>query len=283
MRRRDFFKRSQQRHYASHSHENPYFRKQGRERRARLFLLFIAPCFLIFIFLSLLFAHPLFNITSVLIKGTQQIDRNALASTVKQFIGKRKLLFFHEQNRFLFDADEFIDTLYKQFTFRDVQIKRKGSHIDLYVVERTSQLIWSTQSSIYVVDLDGIVIRTLTDEEAVQLKNIGMPLFVDRNDVKIQIGQHVLTKLEIEETFRFHEHLRAQHIEFTQTEFDRLAGKWVGVLTKDGYRILFDTSTDIDVQAQRLDLVLKEKVKDVAKLEYLEYIDLRFGDHVYFK
>lgn len=280
MRRRDFFQRNQQKHYASHSHENPYFRRHVGEGYTRLILLLIASCVLLFIFFSFLFAHPFFNITSVSIKGTQHIDRNALASNVKQFVGKRKLFFFHEQNRFLFDANEFVSALYEQFTFRDVQIRRKGSHVDISVVERTSQLIWSTQSSLYVVDLDGIVIRTLTDEEAAQLKNIGMPFFVDRNDVKVQIGQHVLTKTEIEESFRFHEHLRAQHIDFTQTEFDRLAGKWVGVLTREGYRILFDTSTDIDVQAQRLDLVLKQKIKDVTKLEY---IDLRFGDHVYFK
>ena len=107
-----------------------------------------------------------------------------------------------------------------------------------------------------------------------------MPIFVDRSNGEIKIGDSVLTAEEIASVFRFGEHLKAQNISYTQVEFDRLAGKWTGLLTTDGYRILFDVTGDIDAQAQRLELIRKEKIKDVSKLEY---IDLRFGDHVYYK
>lgn len=280
MRRRDFFQRTQQRRYANRSHENPYFRGQGSRQKLRFVVLLLASCFLLLTFASLLLAHPALDFTTIQIKGTQHVDRVALSSTISQYMNARALLFFHRQNRFLFDEEQFRDALNTNFTFRDIQLKRMGHTVELRVVERSSQLIWSSGSDVFVVDLDGIAIGRLDESEFEQFKGIGMPLFVDRNAVEVQIGQQVLTPSEIEAVSAFHEHLGAQHIAFTQTEFDRLAGKWVGVLTAQDYRILFDVSGDIGAQAGRLEVILKEKVSDASKLEY---IDLRFGDHVYFK
>jgi hypothetical protein len=226
------------------------------------------------------FSHPMFDFTIIHVKGTQQTDRSIFSSAIRSVMDERVALFFHRQNRFLFDEELFLKKLNEQFTFRDIQLKKSGQQIEIMVVERTSQLIWLTNSSPFVVDLDGVAIRALTTDEFERLKGIGMPLFVDRNAVEVQIGRSVLTSEEIEAVFRFHEHLNTQRIAFTQTEFDRLSGKWIGVLTTQKYRILFDASGDIDAQAGRLEVILKEKVSDPAKLEY---IDLRFGDHIYFK
>lgn len=280
MRRRDFFQRTQQRRYANRSRENPYFRGKGNRRKLRFLFTLISFCFLLLASIGVLFAHPIFNLTAVHVKGIQHIERTLLSSAIKQSMSERIGLFFHRQNRFLFSEERFLGALNAQFTFRDVQLKRTGRRLELMVVERTSQLIWSTGSLMFVVDLDGVAIRQLDEEEFEQFKRIGMPLFVDRNAVEIQMGQAVLKPEEIEAVFRFHEHLSVQHIAFSQTEFDRLSGKWIGVLTAQHYRILFDVTGDIDAQSGRLEIILKEKVSDPSKLEY---IDLRFGDHVYLK
>ncbi len=280
MRRRDFFQRSQQKRYANRSRENPYFRGKGRQQPLRLLLIVGGSCITVGALAAFFFAHSIFDLTSVYVKGAQQTDRLALTSAIKNSLHEPVALFFRRQNKFLFDAERLREQLNEQFTFRDVQMKRFGRRLELMVVERTSQLIWSTGSESFVVDLDGVAIRALTSEESDQLKQINMPLFVDRNAVKVKIGQAVLKPEEIEAVFRFHEHLIAQHITFTQTEFDRLSGKWIGVLTAQEYRILFDASGDIDAQAGRLEVILRDKVSDPSKLEY---IDLRFGDHVYFK
>ncbi len=280
MRRRDFFQRTQQKRYANRSRENPYFRGKGSGKVSRLMIVVFLSLFILLSFCFFIFGHPMFDFTAVHIKGTQQTDHSALVSSIKNSMDQRTGLFFHRQNKFLFNEQRFVDALNEQFSFRDVQFKKTGLRIELMVVERTSQLIWSAGSSTFVVDLDGVAIRALTNEEFEHLKQVQMPVFVDRNALEIEVGQQVLSPEEIEAVFRFHEHLNAQHIAFTQTEFDRLSGKWIGVLTAQDYRILFDASGDINAQAGRLEVILKEKVTDPSKLEY---IDLRFGDHVYFK
>lgn len=107
-----------------------------------------------------------------------------------------------------------------------------------------------------------------------------LPVFVDLNRIEIAAGTRVLTPEEIQVIFRFHDRLRQLTIQFHETRVDRLAGKWMSVRTQDGYDIFFDPSGDANMQADNLATILKEKITDPKRLQY---IDLRFGDHVYFK
>lgn len=232
-----------------------------------------------FLGVGLLWAHPMFQIRNVRIAGIQYTDRDAFSKTIRTYLEEPVFLFFKRQNRFLFNQETLRTRLHESFAFRDLQIQQQGTHVRIQAVERTSQLLWKTGERWFLVDLEGVVIREIAQDEREHLVSI-LPLFVDRNDVQIGVGDHVLTSEETEAVFRFHEHLKTQGIEFVQTEFDRLSGKWVGILTSINYRILFDPSADVDIQAGRLDVLLREKIPD-PKL--LQYIDLRFGDHVYFK
>ncbi len=53
------------------------------------------------------------------------------------------------------------------------------------------------------------------------------------------------------------------------------------LLTKEGWRILIDDKNEPQITYENLSLALKEKIKD--KRKNLDYIDLRFGNKVYFK
>ncbi|MBM5789505.1 hypothetical protein FJZ23_00210 [Candidatus Parcubacteria bacterium] len=271
MRKRDFFQRSQQKKYEERTYRNPYFRADTSTAFSRSLWIALAICGVISAISAFFFLHPFFNITRVHIVGVKHLDRVQLVQAIHRDLRK---------NRFLFDPGAFATKLNSTFAFRDLQIVQQGRLVEMRLVERTSQLIWKTGSQTAVVDLEGVVIRLLDAADELEHLSAILPLFVDRNAVSVAVGDIVLTREETEAVFRFHEHLGAQSITFVQTEFDRLAGKWIGVVTSDGYRILFDASTDVDLQAARLETVLREKSPDRSKLEY---IDLRFGDHVYFK
>lgn len=279
MRRRDFFKKTQQKRYESHSFRNPYFREKKNLTHLR-WLGGISAFFVISLGLGLFFyVHPKFNISEVRINGIQHLDKGQISQTIRDELNKRVYLFFKRQNRFLFDKDQLFSELNSQFTFRDLQINQNGTEIFIQAVERTSQFIWKTNNQFFVVDLEGVIIREINSEEQEYLLSI-FPVFVDRNNVTISIGDQVLKREETEAIIKFHEYLQSQQIGIIQTEFDRLLGKWVGVLTSNSYHILFDPVGDITTQADRLRVILRDKISDPNSLEY---IDLRFGDHVYFK
>lgn len=50
--------------------------------------------------------------------------------------------------------------------------------------------------------------------------------------------------------------------------------------TEAGYAVLFDPALPIDSQADNLAVVLRERVPDPSRLQY---VDVRFGDYVYYK
>jgi hypothetical protein len=144
--------------------------------------------------------------------------------------------------------------------------------------ERTTNLFWETGGRLYVVDLDGIVARQAGEEQ--RNARMDLPLFMDLNNVGVQPGSTVLKPEELENAFAFLELLAQTDIFTTHVEIDRLAGKWVKVVTSIGYGILIDLSGDPQAQYRRLITVLHDQVADPSSLEY---IDLRFGDRVYFR
>jgi len=94
------------------------------------------------------------------------------------------------------------------------------------------------------------------------------------------VGGSVLRPDEAANALKFQDLLRAQNILFGTTRVDRLAGEWMSIETGDGFNVLFDPLADVDKEAANLDAVLKNEVKDRSALTY---VDVRFGDHVYFK
>ncbi|MEK7614811.1 MAG: hypothetical protein AAB431_00310 [Patescibacteria group bacterium] len=273
MKRRDFFQKTQRKRYTTQTFRNPYF----REPKNKKLILILGGVLLGLLCLAagacLLLSHPRFQIKQIQVHGVQQVSHEQMDQTIKTYLNERVFLFFKRQNRFLFQSSTLSELLKKDFAFSDMTIRKHGITVEIDLTERTSHLIWQTGAKKYIVDFEGVVVRESTDNDI-------LPLFVDRQNVSVEVGSSVLTAIEIKSVFLFQERLRTQNISFTQTQFDRLAGKWTGILTTEGYTILFDVTGDIDAQAGRLELLRKEKIKDTSKLQY---VDLRFGDHVYIK
>lgn len=53
------------------------------------------------------------------------------------------------------------------------------------------------------------------------------------------------------------------------------------VETNEGWNILFDTSTGIEAQVRKLQLALQQTLKN--KRENLQYVDVRYGDKIYYE
>lgn len=279
---RDYFRQAQKRRYQSRNYRNPHL-DHKKPARWRLIGASAGGLVVILGLMTFLFAHPLFRIDRIEITGVEYIPRTELESLVASYTNESALLVFTRRNSFLFSDDVLARRLEETFALSSISVTLQEGTILIDLKERTSNLFWKTQDRLFVVDLEGIVVREITDPEDSMLKQPNLeelPVFVDANDVDVRVGSSVLTPEEIENAFKFFTSLEGAGIAYTSLEIDRLAGKWVQLVTQTGYRILFDPTGDIDEQFHNLAAVLQEQVEDPAGLEY---IDLRFGDKVYFK
>jgi len=292
MAKRNHFRSEQQKTYRTQRFRNPYF--QAKTSNKHWILLAGVVCLvLLCLGLGLLFKSERFMIQSVEVKGTKYFSEDLFKQHILTYLNKSSLLIFNHRNQFIFDPVELQSELETVFSFDSIFIEREDQRVRIIVKEKQSQIIWLTGTDRYLVDLEGVVIRTLSPEEeqlvdappsiylepTIQLLR-ELPIYIDRNSTPVKIGDSVLTKQEIEQITRFSNQLGSLHIIQESIQVDRLAGKWMGARTSDGYDILFDATGDIDEQLVRLEAVLKEKIPDPSSLQY---IDLRFGDHVYFQ
>ncbi len=289
MSKRSHFKRVARKKYQSKTQKqkNPYFQNK---RKIPLKPLLAAVGCLAFLVAGILFllGSQRFVINNITISGLEHIDPVELEPIIADYLDDSALLFWSKSNMFLFKTDELSNAISTRFTFADVSVSSSGNDLHLAITERTANLLWVIGEAYFVADLEGVLVRQLSASEAEIVQSsdsdgslIGdLPIFTDKNEIDAQIGDFVLTDTEVKGVFLFHEHLELLNIDFTHTIFDRLAGKWVSVETRQGYSILFDPTASVEDQSVRLQSLISSLEKEVDELEY---IDLRFGEHVYYK
>jgi hypothetical protein len=275
MQKRNHFHRLQQKRYSRGAYRNPYFQAPKTPKNKYL-IIGAASTFLFVAFLMYLFTYPAFKIRSVEIRGLQASSNTQMETGVREYLGQSHLFIFHNTNRFLFSKKTLQTFLEKTFAFDQIDIKLKKQTIYLVIKERTSDIVWKTNKEFYLADLQGIVTQKI---DAIDPSK-PLPIIVDRNNKLIAIGDQILSEERIKQILAFHKLLSSQGISFTETQIDLQVGKWMGVLTTQGFYILFDPDSDLNSQSERLKALLQGTIKDVTKLQY---IDLRFGDHVYYK
>ncbi len=276
MARKNIFTKTQRRLYRKKEFRNPYFQKvrkipwKGIVVAAAMFVVFV-------LFIRLLYSSPRLAIQRVNIDGLEYIDREQIEQVILENLRGRALFVFRASNQFLFSSQILNDELEEAFALSDVKLGLSGGTLTVRVAERTANLLWKSGEALYVVDLEGVVTRQIETADEIE---VPLPLFYDTNDLDVSVGDSVMKSSEIENIFTFLGYLDTFGIRYGEIQVDRLAGKWMSIQTEIGFELLFDAVGDIDLQASNLEVVLSEQIDDV---ESIEYIDLRFGDHVYYK
>ena len=295
MRSRNHFRVLQRKRYEARRFHNPYFKHEAK-RNWKGILIASAVTIAVLASVGWVFGARRFAITNVSVGGNETISTDQINARVWEELNRRRLLVFRASNRFLFDEATLRDALSSTYAFETLEIDRTchwfgagECAMSVVVKEKTSQLLWQTGEHVYLADLQGVAIRELTLAELAAWRAppptpphplTRLPLFVDVNATPITVGATVLTPEEVANMFLFHQRLTETGIAFVSTNIDRLAGKWMAVETQAGYDILFDAAGDVDAQIGNLRILLRDTVPDPSELEY---IDLRFGDHVYYK
>lgn len=308
MRSRNHFRILQKKRYEARRFQNPYFQRKPTSRW-KIIVPSVAAFLAVVCVVAFVFGSAHFATWNISVGGTETIPSQEIEARAWEELNRPRLLFFKSSNRFLYDEQRLRDALSSAYAFETLKIDRTcewvsgGCVLSIVVKEKTSQLLWISGDRVYLADLQGVVIRELTAAETESwnapepppseplpdgtvvpvpppdpLKRL--PAFVDVNDTPVVVGSVVLRPDEVANLFLFQKGLTAMGIGYAQTKIDRLAGKWMAVRTTVGYDIFVDAVGDVELQLTNLQALLRDTLKDTTGLQY---IDLRFGDHVYYK
>lgn len=207
-------------------------------------------------------------------------------------LNQKRFYIFSQKNFFLFDKNQLKEIILAKYNFEELIISEKfPNKLKIKIKEKLPFLILDLRSfasfktNLWFIDQEGQILEETTEEEVeknqLPLVSTGFSLTSLANP-EIFIKQKIFTKektLFIKEIFLG---LLSSQIERGIPYFIIPSQKESKVIVKtsEGWEIYFDSLGNPKTQLQNLELILKEKIKENRK--NLRYIDLRFGERVYY-
>ncbi len=297
------YKRRRKIDYHDKNLTNPFFHRRRRKRinfsigwsgkrKLTALLILILAGGLIWLTFSL----SIFSINNITVTGAIRIPAGEIENLAWQQAREKKFIFFPQRNIFTFSKKEARKKLEESYSFEKLIINKKLPHtLIIDIQEKSYALIWCEGEKYYYADIDGYLINEVNPLEIKQKK---YPIIQNQGEGKI-INDPAggLGRIDINEN----------HINYIINLSDRfLAGKnregeeggsyedliiekfiidkdanTVKMALAEGPTIYFNTNEDQEKQINKLLAIKEETLKNDFKNK--SYIDLRYGDRVYYR
>jgi hypothetical protein len=270
--------------YSKKTYANPFFRrkktpfiKPGGFLSNKIKLAVFAGLITTSILIWLLFFSTLFKINIIEISGVDQalakdIDLAAWQVAENGLLGKNNLL--------LYNKNELIKIIKDKYYLQNLTVEKKLFHTLKVVIEEKHQaVVWLEDDKYFYLDNDGQVINQV---DPLNLDGTLWPLIENLTGIKIEERQANINRVTIDYLLELFNEFKDKKHGFSAERFilDRDQNT-IKMVILDGPKIYFNTAESAAIQAARLDLIIKEKLKDDFKTR--EYINLRFGNNIYIK
>lgn len=231
------------------------------------FIFFLAFLFYIFVFSSF------FQIREISISGAQKVS----PQKIREFLEKtteKKILFWKTKSIFLVDRKNIQEEIEKNNPeIESVKIKKDLSRsLIVEIKERIPVAIFCQDESCFFLDKNGIVFEQTSKTEDL------LVIEKDTTNSSFQLGEKIISSEVISEILKIENRIR--DLKFSSLLMED-PHKFI-FYAEEGPEIFFDFQGDINQQIFNLETFLREKINS-EKLDNIEYIDVRFGNRVFWK
>lgn len=203
-------------------------------------------------------------------KEIESMARNVAAN---RLIGKNNLL--------LYNKSELERQLNEKYYLDNLTVKRKLFHtLAINLREKQQTAVWHEDEQYYYIDGDGYIIN---QTDPLNINGTSYPLIENLTAIKIDGRKANINKEAIDYILNlFNEFKDKKHnFEIERFIIDKDVNT-VKMAILSGPKIYFNTKAALSEQATKLDLIIKDKLKNDFKT-IKEYIDLRYANNVYMK
>ncbi|MFH1822692.1 MAG: cell division protein FtsQ/DivIB [Patescibacteria group bacterium] len=270
--------------FSKNKHKNPFFQNKRRSNFSQFLTLKIkliiisvfivsGGCIYFFCFTNF------FIIKQIEITGLTKLTSAEIEEIAWQQTNGRRFIIGSQKNIFLFNETKLINTLNSSYGFDQIIITKKIPNlIKLELKEKSYAFIWHENEKYYYTDINGSVINEVSPLEITGKK---YPLIYNETNNQIinnKIGvdiRYVDYVLKL-----FNEFKSSNEIIIERFIIDQELNT-IKMVIISGPQVYFNIEEDLTKQINKLLVVKKEKLKDDFNKK--SYIDLRFGDRVYYR
>jgi len=273
--------------YSAKEYSNPFFNKNKHQNRTRphyhisrkvkiILLGFVVLAILIIYFL---FFSNYFEIKNAKINGEGAIDKNIVENIIYEQINGSFYIFLPQKNIFIFKEDELRRKLEAKYSFDFLDIKKElPNKILVEYREKKYSIIWNEDEKYYYADKEGYVI---TETNVLEISEKNYPLIENKKDSRIYNNKIPVEQIYINYVTELYKNFK-EYNEFKIEKFILDSNiNTVKVKLIDGPQIYFNVNESIEKQIKKLEIVKQEKLRDDFNKK--EYIDVRYGDSVYYR
>jgi len=271
---------------------NPYFPKDKPRHRVRKWFLCVS---ILIIALVFILRWDRLTINTVTVSGNEFTESFQIENIIREQLESRRWLLFPQRNALFFSEGAAKRQLKEQFQFESVRISVKDfSSITIDVTERRPVAAVITNGVRYHVDGRGVVIRefsgvpviTETTENGTDVirsgqDSLSVPEIIDQGNDDATIGEQLIPELTVAFIVTVHSELKGRaDFEVVRYILGGAKDTEVTMITSEGWEARLNSLEKPLAQTEAVLMVLRDKVAD---RDTLEYIDVRYGDKIYYQ
>ena len=260
-----------------------WFKKVNRNRKRKqifrnrfFWFLIIIPIASVIVFYLIGF-YSFFEIKEIKIFGNQKVSTEDINTLIKEEVS-RDILFLESRSIFLVDLRNINRRILDNFPkINKVDFDRDfPDKLVISIKEREPVVVFESGGSYFFIDSEGVIFEEISGPESehwLTIKETGL-------NWEVNLGGVLIKREDMSKILEIQSELEGLDFEVDFIEIAK--GQRVNVKLSEGWRIYFNSEDDISRQVLNLNLVLKEKILPEER-ENLEYVDLRFGNQIYYK
>ncbi len=281
------------RDYSRKKYTNPFFRRPSRQvglpvtgisLKLKVILALLITALVATLWFLLFSNYFLLSNIEVNLKKAAKISKTSSQEiknlVLKQSREQKRFFVFSQRNLLLFDASQLSETLNDKYCLENLQISKKLPHtLVINLTEKNYAVIWQEDDSFYYVGSEGDII---TEVNPTEIKQKQYPLIENLSQDKINNRKISVDLEKVNFIINLFSQFKkqAKDIDIEKFKIDSEFNT-VKVTLKEGVELYFNVKDDINKQIEKLLTIRNQRLKD----DFFKktYIDLRYGDRVYYR
>lgn len=266
--------------YKTVDYQNPRVRKKNRERRLGQFR--IGGTIAVVVVLGLIYFFVFsgfFTLQNVEIQGNQFIAKQEMQDLVSKFSAKKRLFILPQTNLLFFDIKALADQINKNYFLDKLVIEKYyPGTLQIQVAEKITAIAWSREQACYNLDFTGLVIGFCNEQASEKILKVRDLRGVEEYNV----GDVIISSQDLKYFLDLNQGLeKTLELPVKCFEMSEMAGE-IKVLLKQGTEIMLSQQMGAQEALAKI-FVLFEQEIDKNALDQVSYIDMRFGDKIFYQ